>query len=420
MRASPSVTCARGRTVWTIALLAALVAVQAQAREVERRERRAPRELKIGLLNAQNLQHHNWILNRARPFDKAPERDGKPKLVRAARGLIDRVRSPFEQLERAKQWFKRGFKTNDVARAGIENPGSKTILAAAIDQASPDVLVMTEVAERTALEMLVDQHQLDYPYLEVIDSSARHGNHRKTNVAIMSKFPIKSVRAHRDEGLFRRAFAEIDVEVPVSEGKKATLTLFAGHSKSKRGDPEETRAQRMREHTRYAEVMRERFGSELERANALLLGDFNSEPQEPELAPLLRDAHVPLADTPAEVPEDQRWTHFWINGPKQREDGRDGRYSYFDYILPTQGLHERAGRPRLTFQRRHLSLEADRVKDERFRDIGTPVSEDGYRRQGLPEKVSVGDEIPTDRYPVAGTDHSYVEYKLPIEALITD
>ena len=113
-----------------------------------------------------------------------------------------------------------------------------TAVAQVLRDANADVVALQEVEKAETLETLRGGHLADlYPHSVLIEGNDRRGS----DVAILSKYPLKNVVSHRehifkrkDNGedmQFRRDLLRADVELP----NAPPLRVYAVHFKSKFG-----------------------------------------------------------------------------------------------------------------------------------------------------------------------------------------
>jgi len=75
-----------------------------------------------------------------------------------------------------------------------------------------------------------------------------------------------------------------------------------------------------------AALVRERFGTDWQRANLVVVGDFNDQPASPFVHPLVG---MGLVNVVERLPPGERWTHYW---------DKKNSVSQLDYILLTKRL----------------------------------------------------------------------------------
>lgn len=170
-----------------------------------------------------------------------------------------------------------GFSINDLAFR-IYDEESKKITAKAIRAVNADVICMQEVESLPVLDRFNSFYLggLKYAYRAVIDCF----DPRQIDVAVLSRYPIVSLRSHREERnkagtafLFSRDCLEIELSV----GGKA-LTLYANHLKSMMEGREATRPRRQEQAERVAAIIDARWKKSGYKGNFVVLGDFNDYP----------------------------------------------------------------------------------------------------------------------------------------------
>jgi endonuclease/exonuclease/phosphatase family metal-dependent hydrolase len=209
----------------------------------------------------------------------------------------------------------------------------------------PDVLALEEMGATNALLELRDSLKaagLDLPYWEHV-TGADPGIH----VAILSKFPFTARRPHTNDSFLlngrrfhvSRGFGEVDVQVNTN----FTLTVLAGHLKSKRPVPEADQAELRLEE---AKLLREKIDACLAanpQMNLVVLGDFNDGKASPSTKVIIGRGKRKLVDTrpaerngdnvpnsnPAWAPNNITWTHYYA---------KEDLYSRIDFILLSPAL----------------------------------------------------------------------------------
>lgn len=251
-----------------------------------------------------------------------------------------------------------GFTINDTAFR-IYDDESKKITAKAIRKVNADVICLQEVESLPVLDRFNSFYLggMKYAHRAVIDCF----DPRQIDVAVLSRYPIVSLRSHREERnkkgtafLFSRDCLEIELNV----GGK-TLTLYANHLKSMMEGREATRARRQEQADRVAAIVDARWKKSGYKGNFVVLGDLNDYPEGKTALTALLD-HKGLSNVLARLPEKERWTHYYAGG---------NSYSQLDYLLLSKGLAQaNPGMPTVT--RLGLPWRAQRVTEDRLDGVG--------------------------------------------------
>jgi endonuclease/exonuclease/phosphatase family metal-dependent hydrolase len=232
-----------------------------------------------------------------------------------------------------------GFLINELAFDFLD-PDEKSITGAAIDEVKADIIALQEIESITVLDHFDTKFikKLDYEYKVLIDGH----DPRQIDVAVMSKYPIVSVRTHRNElsklphevWLFSRDCLEVEIDV---DGK--SLFLYINHFKSmldtKAKTPEEgranTKARREEQVKRVKEIIDEKWKDKNYNGNFVVLGDFNDYPGEgTALNDLIKNPG--LVNVVERLPVEDQWTHFYA---------KENDYEQLDYILLSKSLAEK-------------------------------------------------------------------------------
>jgi len=251
------------------------------------------------------------------------------------------------------------FEINDTAFEKFSKT-EKAITAAAIREVNADVLCLQEVENLNVLDFFVSS-QLKGRYANpiLIDSH----DPRRIDVAVLTKFPIRDIRTHRQERtkngrsyLFSRDCLEIDLEVP--GGKR--LTLYVNHFKSMMGGRAQTAARRKVQVARVREIVDSHWGGCQFRGNFVVLGDFNDyDDPKTSLGELID--HPALVNVVSFLPDDERWTHFYAKGKEYRQ---------LDFVLLPKPLIDAIGMPNVTIYRKGQPLRADKYTGPRLKGVG--------------------------------------------------
>ncbi len=251
-----------------------------------------------------------------------------------------------------------GFTINDLAFK-IHDEESKKITAKAIRAVNADVICLQEVESLPVLDRFNSYYLggMKYNHRAVIDCF----DPRQIDVAVLSRYPIVSLRSHRDERnkkgtafLFSRDCLEIELDI----GGKA-LTLYANHFKSMMEGRDATRARRQEQAERVAAIVDARWKKSGYKGNFVVLGDLNDYPEGKTALASLLD-HKGLSNVLTRLPQSEQWTHYYAGG---------NSYSQLDYLLLSKGLAQaNAGKPMV--MRGGLPWRAQRVTGERLEGVG--------------------------------------------------
>jgi endonuclease/exonuclease/phosphatase family metal-dependent hydrolase len=152
-------------------------------------------------------------------------------------------------------------------------------VASVLRDANADVVALQEVEKAETLEQLRGGHLADvYPHSVLIEGNDERGS----DVAILSKYPIKNATTHRDHTFtrqdtgeamnFRRDLLRADIELP----NGPPLRVYAVHFKSKFGGEESDKV-RTAEASEAARLVREQ-SADFPGQNVVLIGDANDTP----------------------------------------------------------------------------------------------------------------------------------------------
>ncbi|MFA5331052.1 MAG: endonuclease/exonuclease/phosphatase family protein [Methanoregula sp.] len=222
----------------------------------------------------------------------------------------------------------------------------------------PDVICLQEIENITVLKEF-NTHYLKnkYRYAMLID-----GNDwtRQIDIGILSKYEIAHVRTHMfDKDKKGVIFSRDCLEATVLDKKGAPLlTLFVNHFKSKVGKPEDTAAKRLRQATRVAEIIAERYGSSAGDAGFVIVGDFNDTPDSECLEPLIDQPWN--ENIVARLPTGERWTYSMSKNKKEQ----------IDYLLLSKSLAESNPDARPVIERRGLRDKVTAYTGPRFPGVG--------------------------------------------------
>ncbi|MBI2516624.1 MAG: endonuclease/exonuclease/phosphatase family protein [Opitutae bacterium] len=176
-----------------------------------------------------------------------------------------------------------------------------------------DLLGVVEAESRPALERFNDQvlkpQHGDFPHTLLVDGNDPRG----IDVGLYSRHEIRSVRSHVDDSykdkaghahtIFSRDCPEYEIALP---GNK-TLWWLANHFKSQGyGTPQGNDARRLKQTTRVREILA-RY--DLKKDWVVVAGDFNADPKNASLKPLLAVPRLHDVFDWAGFANQPRWTY---------------------------------------------------------------------------------------------------------------
>lgn len=239
----------------------------------------------------------------------------------------------------------------------MKSPKEVAAVVAILRRMNPDILGVAEIVQAPddrflkLLRQLLAQAGLDYPYLSTV-----HGEDTRIQVALLSRFPIRSEEpfdretfpvaltspstGEREEARFRVSRGFLNDRIEVAPGY--FLQVMLAHLKSKlpeksvigEGGGESGDAYVRR---REAELLRkhvDRFAADHPGADLLVMGDFNDTPTSRPLAPFFGSREnpdpAPVRDLPLTDWLGDWWTHFYLP-PKS--------YERIDYMFATPPLY---------------------------------------------------------------------------------
>lgn len=253
---------------------------------------------------------------------------------------------------------KDGFSVNEIA-FDLYKEESRKITAALIKLMDADILALQEVENLHVLDRFNSKYlsRQGYKYRVLIDAFDR----RKIDVALMSRYPIVHVRSYRHDRtenkrawIFSRDCLEVDIDV---DG--VILRLYVNHFKSMIGGRRRTKAKRVRQVNRVAQIIDEAWADNDYTGNFIVLGDFNDYPGEGSALTALLE-HSSLENIVNRLPEDERWTHYWAGGDE---------YSQLDYILVSKFLASKNTKLKPEIFRQGLPLRAEQYNGKRIKGV---------------------------------------------------
>lgn len=258
-----------------------------------------------------------------------------------------------------------GFSINDLAFE-IQSTRSKRITARAIKDIDADVICLQEVENQPLLdrfnsEFLGASQTKRYRHRVLLDGN----DLRHIDVAILSRYPIVSVRSHRHDrnpANTAQLFSRDCLQVTLDAGG-APLTLYANHFKSMIGGRKETQPRRKDQAEGMAAILTRDFGAE-RAGDFVVLGDLNDYPQRGAGTTTALDALLDddtLVNVIERLPRDERWTHYYAG---------ENEYRQLDYLLVSKQLDQASGTPLPLRELRGLPWRADAVDIDRYEDVG--------------------------------------------------
>lgn len=251
-----------------------------------------------------------------------------------------------------------GFTINDLAFE-IYDETEKQITAQAIREVDADVIALQEVESLPVLDRFNSRYLAGarYRHRIVVDSHDPRG----IDVAILSRHPIISVRTYRHErnatntaSLFSRDCLEAEIDVA---GKR--LVIYVNHFKSMMEGRAQTKARRVEQAERVAQIVNERWGAGNFAGNFAVLGDLNDYlDANTSLGALLN--HAGLVNVVDRLPAAERWTHYYAGG---------NEYKQIDYLLLSSSLAAANAAPPI-IMRKGLPHRAERYAGPRFGNVG--------------------------------------------------
>lgn len=212
-------------------------------------------------------------------------------------------------------------------------------VAAAIRQMNPDVLGVCEVENEFVLQAVVNDFlgDMGYNYVTTMPSN----NNRGIKLGVISRYPIRSVTSYRwqdlhlpdDERTWRFARDLLHARIELPDGR--LLHFFVVHLKSKGDSPNdpESASWRLAEAIRVREIIGQLIEQQPD-VLAALVGDFNSNPDEPPTQTILSpadDGSAVLTDPFADLTTEERITRHSEIYPN----------TIIDYIVISPALAER-------------------------------------------------------------------------------
>ena len=278
-------------------------------------------KIRLGTFNCENL----FLRYR---FNGPSVRHRKNEKAAAYKKRVEKVRAEalakFASSGGAPDWIAR-----DLENFSSISHVQRKATAAVISKNKPDIIALAEVENMEVLRKFDTKSFFgprNFPHCMLIDGNDPRG----IDVAVMSRYPIVHLRSYVDDtyktskGRSVKTFSRDCLVVQVKINSKR-LTLFINHFKSQYMDNPE---RRKKQATRVAQIVKETFGSNIDKELFAVVGDFNQSPDDKSLQPLLgakwnTDVLAGVAD---------HWTHVFEKG--KRVEG----VSQLDYILLSKAL----------------------------------------------------------------------------------
>lgn len=210
-----------------------------------------------------------------------------------------------------------GFTINDLA-FDIYDETEKQITAQAIKEVDADIIALQEIESLPVLDRFNSRYLggMRYRHRILIDSYDPRG----IDVAILSRFPIVSIRSYRNERnssntgfLFSRDCLEAEID---ASGKQ--LIVYVNHFKSMIETRNATKARRAEQAGRVAAIVNQRWQGKNFEGNFIVLGDLNDYPDaNTSLNALLK--HPGLVNVVKRLPEAEQWTHYFAGANEYKQ-----------------------------------------------------------------------------------------------------
>jgi endonuclease/exonuclease/phosphatase family metal-dependent hydrolase len=258
----------------------------------------------------------------------------------------------------------------------------RTHTAEVIYENKPDFVGVQEIESLEVLDefysKFIKKH-LNLPYHMLIEGNDPRG----IDVGLLdgNPYPVTNIKTHRydpdpsepNKHLFSRDCLEVDLALSNGEN----LTVYINHLKSKIGGGEQ---KRLNQATGIRNMVNNRFGTDLKGGQFIILGDFNCEPDEPELTPLLGDKK--LLNIFDNLDKGEKWSHLQVALDKNDTNKvKSAEVSQFDYILLSPTIAQSNPNVKPIVERRGLVYypeitEKLKKKDE---DVAIVYDNDGVR-----------------------------------------
>lgn len=250
--------------------------------------------------------------------------------------LYDRFDDPYQSGD--DFWGPRSTKSKDLIELYY--------LGERLRQDKPDVMGFQELENKGALVEFNTAH-LGKHFDEIVVVEAN--DPRGIQVGLASKLPLGQVVSYqflrdfgnpRKEKIFSRDLLEVEILDP--DTYVPIFTVFVTHLKSKFVDPtlkgekrekaiKNATERRHRQAMAIGQLIKRRFPNP-QQGLFVVIGDMNDTPDAETLKPLLADPELDLYNTLSDLPEKERWTHYW-SAKKE--------YSQLDYILLSPAMKYR-------------------------------------------------------------------------------
>lgn len=249
-----------------------------------------------------------------------------------------------------------GFQINDLA-FDLFDETEKKLTAKAIKAINADIICLQEVESLPVLDRFNSQMLagLNYKHRILIDGN----DPRQIDVAILSRFPIISLRSHREERNFSSPLFSRDCLEAVIDVDGKILHLYVNHFKSMIGGRDQTHNRRLVQVNKVIEYLERVWKKKKYKGNFIVLGDFNDYLDENSAITTLAH-HEGLVNVLERLPKEEQWTHYYSKGD----------YTQLDYLLLSKSLAKINKDVQPGVMREGLPLRATKYIGKRFTGIG--------------------------------------------------
>jgi endonuclease/exonuclease/phosphatase family metal-dependent hydrolase len=244
----------------------------------------------------------------------------------------------FVKAKKKEDWI--GYIT--MARSDFVDQALKNT-AKVIHEMNADVLSLVEIEDKRTLDQFNSQRigkdgYNKYTYTMLIDGYDPRG----IDVALLSRYPYsyEDIRTHiydpLDKPKAEHIFSRDCLEVKVKMAENDFIYFFVNHFKSQCGGPQKSDDRRLKQTERVAEIILDERKLNPKQDKFVILGDFNTTPTNPTLAPLLSDFKGLTNILAAQYPqEEDRWTYAY------KKSKNNIIRQQLDYILVSEPLRQK-------------------------------------------------------------------------------